>query len=289
MLQHLYLRVTVTTILLILMFIFRSNTCGWEFIVLLLVFFKITAFTRTCIFMQSREKPNSFKWASAKCYQHQMFDVQQINTKMNQQCHSLKSSSLCASTKARTRIPISANRLTSITGRKKWFASHNTSSQFAPTQSPKPIKEQKTGHCFNQSVSLSAVPEAGEERRSEADSLNRVQFSASSQRAPYSSVWASGRGQRRETLVCVINAESSVYRFPRARRTCGLLLRHVVRSVLDSSLQAFDLLVVVGPLCHDPHRSLQLGLFGHRVVALILGKWEERQNSSYHSSHNVVW
>lgn len=114
MLQHLYLRVTV-----ILMFIFRSNTRRWEFTVLLLVFFKITAFTWTCIFMQSREKPNSFKWANAKCSQHQMFDVQQINTKMNQQYHSLKSSSLCASTKARTRIPISANRLTSITGRKK--------------------------------------------------------------------------------------------------------------------------------------------------------------------------
>jgi len=38
--------------------------------------------------------------------------------------------------------------------------------------------------------------------------------------------------------------------------------------LLDFALQAFDLLVVVAPLGHDPHGGVQLGLFGLGVVAL---------------------
>lgn len=52
--------------------------------------------------------------------------------------------------------------------------------------------------------------------------------------------------------------------------TCALLLRRVGR--LDPRLEAFYLLIVVGPLRHDSHCSLQLRLLGHRVVALLSAK-----------------
>lgn len=53
--------------------------------------------------------------------------------------------------------------------------------------------------------------------------------------------------------------------------TCVLRCFRVVYFLLDSGLQAFNLLVIVGPLGHDPHRGVQLGLFGHGVVALKSG------------------
>lgn len=53
--------------------------------------------------------------------------------------------------------------------------------------------------------------------------------------------------------------------------TRALVLRGGVGVLLHSALQAFDLLVVVGPLGHDPDGRLQLGLLGHRVVTLRTG------------------
>lgn len=54
-------------------------------------------------------------------------------------------------------------------------------------------------------------------------------------------------------------------------RTCALVLCGAVCALLHSALQPFDLLVVVGPLGHDPHGGLQLGLLRHRVVTLRKG------------------
>lgn len=50
-----------------------------------------------------------------------------------------------------------------------------------------------------------------------------------------------------------------------------MMLCCVVCALLHSGLQTFNLLVVIGPLGHDPHRSLQLGLLGHGVVTLRSG------------------
>lgn len=54
--------------------------------------------------------------------------------------------------------------------------------------------------------------------------------------------------------------------------TCAVRLCRMVPALLHSGLQTLNLLVVVGPLGHDPHRRLQLGLFGHGVVALRSGR-----------------
>lgn len=134
----------------------------------------------------------------------------------------------------------------------------------------------KLSSCW--SVCLSAVLEALEELLFRTDSLNRVRSTTSSQplQRPHNSVWVSvtetNNIKNDENKVCVLNTyESSWSIFISCvclQITCALLLCAGVCSTLDLGLQTFDLLIVVGPLGHDPHGSLQLGLLGHRVVTL---------------------
>lgn len=121
----------------------------------------------------------------------------------------------------------------------------------------------------------------------EADSLNRVQFTASSQQDPHNSTWISDEEDKNLSAwfmhlahqlcahnfslinilnLCVCGGVLWVL------STWGLLLWSMVCSLLDSGLQTFNLFVIIGPLGHNPHRSLQLGLLGHRVVTLKSGE-----------------
>ena len=70
---------------------------------------------------------------------------------------------------------------------------------------------------------------------------------------------------------------------------CVLLLSAVIYSLLDSRLQTFNLLVVIAPLGHDPHRRLQLGLLGHGVVTLTSQKTQNHQQQcSNHSNIRLI-
>lgn len=259
-------------------------------------------------------------WVSRNSSQHQMFDFSKIKTKVNQQWDFLESSSLCASTTVWTRIQISANLQTDIlqgkdtcTKKKKNYYHdlfHKIHSRHSHTHVQKKplnpdhfnspshdIKEQKRNRfdhwalVCGQSASspLGRRGASSWSRLFKQSPVHRFITAATGSSQLYVGIW---RRQRKRENVCVVSFEAHTSDagvcLLRVFGTCALLLCCVVHFLLDSGLQAFNLLVVIAPLGHDPHRSLQLGLLGHGVVTLRPGKMRgNKQNHQLWCSQAV--